>query len=363
MESYKCNVETETIADLTYRLKDNEHSFVFTFSQEADKFDFILKVEGTFQSYKTTLTFQELRRFSLFKLFESIDQLPEVLHTCIQNKQIVLTLKDRDYQVTLFNLFFGKLVNAEILIKEEVIDGSVIQKQLMDTVVQLKKEVKSNAKEMEDKQLKIDELTKELSEMKSLVTDLKDYIMEIKGDIGRLTGYVPSKILKSTEYGLMKEWIGSDFKLKLLYSTYNDGDNAVIFHSKCDGRYPTLTLIESEHDMRFGGYTKLAWTNCSKGSYKSGDGSDFIFTLSDKKKFLNNDTSKTIYTQQSNLPTFGGGYDIYISNGCLLNNSSYSHFPNSYGKGETTSSVHLAGSQYFRVKVLEVFQVILTKLV
>ena len=39
---------------------------------------------------------------------------------------------------------------------------------------------------------------------------------------------------------------------------------------------------------------------------------------------------KAIYSDSSYGPTFGGGADIYISDQCNENNSSFAYFPYSY---------------------------------
>ena len=45
----------------------------------------------------------------------------------------------------------------------------------------------------------------------------------------------------------------------LLYSAEDDGWTAAKFHELCDGKGPTLVLIESEHGCIFGGSTSCSW--------------------------------------------------------------------------------------------------------
>ena len=58
-------------------------------------------------------------------------------------------------------------------------------------------------------------------------------------------------------------------------------------------------------------------------------------------------------------PTFGGNHDLYISNNCLNNNSSYSCLGNAYsdilGKGYSIFSGNI-NSGNFKLREIEVFK-------
>jgi hypothetical protein len=50
-------------------------------------------------------------------------------------------------------------------------------------------------------------------------------------------------------------------KLSLIYRGSRDGFSAGDFHSKCDGKSPTLTVIKTDHGYIFGGYTQAKWSS------------------------------------------------------------------------------------------------------
>merc|ERR1712083_182676 len=58
--------------------------------------------------------------------------------------------------------------------------------------------------------------------------------------------------------------INRPFSLKLLYRSTRDGNNAFTFQSKCDGIPNTVTLIQSQHNHVFGGFTRIPWTEQSE---------------------------------------------------------------------------------------------------
>lgn len=71
-------------------------------------------------------------------------------------------------------------------------------------------------------------------------------------------------------------------KFNLVYKAFDDGDKAEIFHQKCDGLDMSLVLIETDKDIRFGGFTTKSWKgNCLKKI----DNDAFVFSLETNKIF------------------------------------------------------------------------------
>jgi hypothetical protein len=68
-----------------------------------------------------------------------------------------------------------------------------------------------------------------------------------------------------------------ELNLSLLYKAKRDGFKVGDFHSRCDGKAPTISVIHSEHGKTFGGYTNLSWHKNYK--FISGEGKSFIFQM------------------------------------------------------------------------------------
>jgi hypothetical protein len=94
----------------------------------------------------------------------------------------------------------------------------------------------------------------------------------------------------------------------------------------------------------------------------------FIFSLrrsgnSNKERFNVTRPDSAIYGYSSYGPTFGGGFDIYVSDSSNTNRYSYSNLGNSYQlpKNITYGSVearnYLAGSLKWKTTEIEVYQV------
>ena len=147
----------------------------------------------------------------------------------------------------------------------------------------------------------------------------------------------------------------------LLYRGSRDGYLSTNFHAKCDGKTSTLTIIQTANNYVFGGYTNAAWD--SSNTYKS-DANAFIFSLinHEHRPMVFKGSSTAIYAHSSYGPTFGAGYDFYISSSSHLNRNSYSNLGTSfslnglYASGTAQAQSFLAGSYNFQVAEIEVFQ-------
>ena len=152
--------------------------------------------------------------------------------------------------------------------------------------------------------IKLDELPPLLSEINKLsriITNEKDLYLVLRG-------------IKTT----MNKKVN---KFKLLMKASVDGDSASVFHQKCDNIPFTLTLVLTEKNRRFGGFTSILWN--STNNYKP-DPQAFIFSLDNHEIYYlkNKKTKYGIYCRSDFGPTFGSSHDFFISNQCRSNSNS-----------------------------------------
>ena len=125
---------------------------------------------------------------------------------------------------------------------------------------------------------------------------------------------------------------------------------AANFHTKCDGKNNTVTIVETKNGRIFGGFTDASW-NQNSSSYISGS-NGFIFSLDNNDIYYNKNGSYNIYGHSSYGPYFGSG-DFYISDNCNTNNSSEA-MGNAYDNNG--KRYPLTGYSSYVVKDYEVFQ-------
>ena len=148
---------------------------------------------------------------------------------------------------------------------------------------------------------------------------------------------------------IVEKFPGSKFRL--LYKGSRDGDNADVFHNKCDDAAKSLVIVEDNYGNRFGGFTTQDWG----GQYmQKKDDDAFIFSI-DKNKIYDVIPGQNAIGCYPNFgPVFFGCqiriYDNYSSKGGTT-----------YKKGlnyQTTEDFELTnGNQNFGVKDIEVYDV------
>ena len=158
----------------------------------------------------------------------------------------------------------------------------------------------------------------------------------------------------------LRDKISQNCKLTLLYKASIDGFGPDQFHSKCDNKGPTVTVISANYNVA-GGFTKLEWKSSENKEYVGNDPSAFIFKLGDDdsiETFECHKQSHVIETGKNRGPVFGQG-DIDLSNpksGFSLFGSSYT-LPEGVEEDSEMANFYLFGEE--QVDDFEVFQVVL----
>ena len=153
--------------------------------------------------------------------------------------------------------------------------------------------------------------------------------------------------------------------LKLIFRASEHEFKSSAFHSKCDNKGPTLTIIKTNNGNLFGGYTPISWNSTIWDFCKDESNSSFLFSLTKKTKHKLIQPDYATKNNKANLgPVFGGGFDLCISNDCNKNDDSLSNLGKSYETSHSYESVearsHLSGfNKYFVVEDYEVYSVII----
>jgi hypothetical protein len=116
-------------------------------------------------------------------------------------------------------------------------------------------------------------------------------------------------------------------------------------------------------DFIFGGFTPIAW-HSSNSTKTDNSQQSFLFSVKDPRNGdprsfpLVNSSAEAIYCHSSYGPTFGGGHDIHVADGCNANTSSYTYLGGSCRNGTGLSRGQVFTGEYtFQVKEIEVFAI------
>ncbi len=139
---------------------------------------------------------------------------------------------------------------------------------------------------------------------------------------------LPSSSLKDAgDEATLQNWLGSNYYGVKIYTKSIDGASGSIFHQKCNGQGPTITLIRnSQNNVVFGGYSNGDWS----GYPNAGGAGSFVFNLSTNTKLdyigpgFNATNSYTYYG-----PIFNTSFEISSDMSQMYGGNSHSYFCNS----------------------------------
>ncbi len=103
-------------------------------------------------------------------------------------------------------------------------------------------------------------------------------------------------------------------KSKLLFDSGKDGDSAKTFHSKCNGKNPTIYIVKSKSGYVFGGYLSIPWSSISKHFR---DDEAFFFSINLNKIYHFTNKNEVIYGNEGYGPVICGGIRMDICNNAL----------------------------------------------
>ena len=140
-----------------------------------------------------------------------------------------------------------------------------------------------------------------------------------------------------------------NINFNLVYKAFNDGDKAQTFHEKCDYLSMSLVLIETDKNIRFGGFTMRSWEGYN---IKKIDNHAFVFSLETNNIFDIKINEPAIGCYPKYGPVFFGCqiriYDNFFSRGGTTCHKGLNYY--------TTIDYELNnGEQKFLVKDIEIY--------
>ena len=187
---------------------------------------------------------------------------------------------------------------------------------------------------------------------------IEDQIQHIEEQIGKKEEETPGET--------QTRKVDEIFLFKLVYRATRDGDTAKEFHKRCDNIETNLTLIQTDKNVKFGGYTYCNWKvpdeidkkDTEKGAVKK-DKDSFCFSLSLNKVYSPNNDDKigAIFCSNGYGPTFCG--NIFSVHDNMLSKGGYcTKMETSRYMGQDEDFEISGGEQNFNIKELEVFEII-----
>ncbi|KAF2073603.1 hypothetical protein CYY_005092 [Polysphondylium violaceum] len=242
-------------------------------------------------------------------------------------------------------------------LQDKQTNSNEVLKSIINQYDNIEKDLKENGKEKEVFNDKLKNVTNDLESFKikfeQVYKEQNAFQSRYEREYKSLNyKTIPSKIIDYKYFSIIDDWIDNSINhsFTLLYRASENDFDGFKFHSKCDHKGPTITIIETTDGDIFGGYNSQDWKS-EMGYY--GDNKCFIFTLINKHaikptKYITTKES-FIFSYSSSSPSFGD-YSIY---GDKMGRQIFPlNFIDTTFKGNST----LTPSKYFIIKEYEVYQ-------
>ena len=149
----------------------------------------------------------------------------------------------------------------------------------------------------------------------------------------------------------------NQMKFERIFLMSQNGSSSKDFHNYCDNKGPTLTIIKTNKNKLFGGFTSLSWDSKSENKIDENN-ETFLYSLDLMKKYdLINHSKEAIVCNKSYGPYFGGR-DFSIEANMKEGNT----YANSATNFITNNNLELTGgkgnNESFVAEEIEVFKVI-----
>ena len=295
-------MEAPTETDLTFNVLSSTYidlCLKFTITSGSKLLICLSEIKSVYpKEYETELSLEELVKISkFFKCFDNVNEtLPEI-------KNII---ESKNYSICIQGNIALLYITPIKSFGESFIPLPMKKIDLKDVV---------------------NELCVSLDKMNKKQKNLILYISFINRNVlYELEPYNGEYIMNEEETNLVKQWISDSrsMQLILLYKAKVNSDSSYTFHQKCDGKSPTLTVIETTKGQKFGGYITVGRN--SEREFKT-DKNAFIFNLTTRKKFpIRSDGNYSIFDDKSYGPTFGNWEDnkahaIHVYDNCFTHKS------------------------------------------
>ena len=332
------NMKTEKIE---YKLDEKNYLISLIYNSEEIAFNIKSRLPLQYDQFESKFNLSDMKTMNqFFAQFTNIEKIAGLYSNLFKNKKINISEEKDELNLSFMNIT-DDIINLSI--KKKEFAGDEKYDKLLDIMKSLINEIK--------------ELKSENKKMKEQIEELTKFKLEIEEERERKKYYSlkDSNILNDPEkIKMISDWINPNKKIiyNQIYKATRDGGTGKNFHSHCDNKGPTLTLINSTNGYIFGGFISISWEGPTSWTYKSNDDSAFIFSINNKVKYPIQDKSCVIYNEINYGPDFGSS-DIFLCENFLNNNENQCNGHKYYN----ASPEKLSGGNNFQVKELEVYSV------
>lgn len=233
------------------------------------------------------------------------------------NKNIIFTLENNDKDIWKTTFKDNFLYTIECIENKQLI-GRVLYKIEGNQIVKV---IEGNfiktSQNLSDLKIK--------NKLFEIEKEINDFLIQDSYILSNPKNY--SLITTDEDFKFLSQNINSNLKLyyELLYKATIDGEASSVFHSKCDEKGPTITVVKVLNGSKCGGFTPISWKK--DGCWQKDDSKrSFVFNLEYKTKFnLSDNYNYTLDFHDCKLNCFRG-YTLKLTDNNLVGEKTVGFF-------------------------------------
>ena len=405
MEDNNAQMPEQKSTTFKYNIKEG-HKIIKSLNSSRDKISIKLYMRGADKSfYSKEYTYEEIVKASpIFAIEENLENIDRLINESINNFGENISLSEENEENKI-NLIIPIKINSkmrEIKLKLEKSDLSeeesisllienlnevlverrqVLGEKSLDEIASEKlgfnkNELSTKIKELEKKADENNKLFDNFAKSNlyllsnSKIINKEDDAEFIYKKLKQIDGRIMRMMNKENKDFKGKD---NDFLFKLVYRGTRDGDSAKEFHKRCDKIGQNITLVKTDKDKIFGGFTKCNWEipeKCLKemeeedteSGIQKKDEYSFCFTLGSEKKIYEHceeEEKEAIFCSPKFGPTFCS--NIFAVYNKFLKNGGYSTKKETSCFDGQSDDYELTGEKAFKIKELEIYEIITLK--
>ena len=316
-----------------YSKKQNEKEIKVLLGISNDFIYFSL-IEGidTFNGQFSLMELQSKDKY--FRMFDTIEEAYKELLTSFNENQYSTIIQENNLILNVEVEHSHKKNIIPFLLERKETKKEDLIKSLYTLANNYIKEnygLKQDIKDLNNKVNKIEELELKINSIESKIDQLIEYMKEKKEkeEEKKLifeNALNKSKIIEdNNQISLLKSWLPfsnkQNLKCKLIYDAKRDGDKASIFHSLCDYKESTLTIISTSDGKKIGGFLLKSFGG-NRGYIN--DNYSFLFSLNYNEKYPSLNKGNN-YNDVINKGPIFGSVCINIEDNFLINPTNFYH--------------------------------------
>ena len=404
MEENNSQMHEQKSSTFKYNIKEG-HKIIKSLNSSKDKISIKLYMRGADKSfYSKEYTYEGILKASpIFAIEKNLEGIDRLINESINNlgENISLSEENKENKI---NLIIPIKINSKVKeIKLELEKSDLSEEESLSLLVENLNEVlverrqvlgEKSLDEIANEKLgfnknelstKIKELEKKADENNKLfdnfvksnlyllsnskIINKEDDAEFIYKKLKQIDGQIMRMTNKENKNFKGKE---NDFLFKLVYRGTRDGDSAKEFHKRCDKIGQNITFVKTDKDKIFGGFTKCNWEIPEKylkemeedteSGIQKKDKYSFCFTLGSEKNIYEHcedDEKEAIFCSPKFGPTFCS--NIFAIYNKFFKNGGYSTKKETSCFDGQSNDYELTGEKDFKIKELEVYEIITLK--